>query len=479
MISSVLGLTGGLGLFLYGMFLMSDSLEKAAGSKLRNILEYLTKNRLMGVLVGTGFTAVIQSSSATTVMVVSFVNAKLMTLAQAAGVIMALMAAGVPTTSPVAGISCGLVTGDSDDDFIVLTDIQGLEDFFGDMDFKVAGTHKGITAIQMDIKIHGLTKPIIEEAIAKTRKARIYIMIIRDHISSFIPSPLLGRNIEELGTRFPDMCEIYDRDLIDILKRSAAEEKIDVREGTYIQLTGPNFETPAEIRMCRALGADAVGMSTAVEAMAANHMRMKICGISCISNMNGHKLGAVGECCLHLHFVDHFGHAFHNVVAGEQVAARPHELGHALPVARAFQHGQADIGHGLGIIELEAARLAPFGQQPGGEEQQLVLFSGQKFHTVSCDCGMPQWFSSKRPLPFRNFVAPAAAIAAAAAPWVARGLERAVPNARHMRRAAGQPGAQQIPGAEQQATGFFHASGKTAVNQVLKALTANAPKTAP
>ena len=110
-------------------------------------------------------------------------------------------------------------------------------------------------------------------------------MIIRDHISSFIPSPLLGRNIEELGTRFPDMCEIYDRDLIDILKRSAAEEKIDVREGTYIQLTGPNFETPAEIRMCRALGADAVGMSTAVEAMAANHMRMKICGISCISNM--------------------------------------------------------------------------------------------------------------------------------------------------------------------------------------------------
>jgi len=88
MISSVLGLTGGLGLFLYGMFLMSDSLEKAAGSKLRNILEYLTKNRLMGVLVGTGFTAVIQSSSATTVMVVSFVNAKLMTLAQAAGVIM-------------------------------------------------------------------------------------------------------------------------------------------------------------------------------------------------------------------------------------------------------------------------------------------------------------------------------------------------------------------------------------------------------
>ncbi len=89
---------------------------------------------------------------------------------------MALMAAGVPIKSMVAGISCGLVTGDTDDDYIVLTDIQGLEDFFGDMDFKVAGTHKGITAIQMDIKIHGLTRAIIEEAIARTREARFYIM---------------------------------------------------------------------------------------------------------------------------------------------------------------------------------------------------------------------------------------------------------------------------------------------------------------
>ena len=89
---------------------------------------------------------------------------------------MSLMAAGVPIKKPVAGISCGLVTGDTDDDYIVLTDIQGLEDFFGDMDFKVAGTHDGITAIQMDIKIHGLTRPIIEEAIAATKKARTYIM---------------------------------------------------------------------------------------------------------------------------------------------------------------------------------------------------------------------------------------------------------------------------------------------------------------
>ena len=89
---------------------------------------------------------------------------------------MSLMSAGVPIKAAVAGISCGLVTGDTDDDYLVLTDIQGLEDFFGDMDFKVAGTHKGITAIQMDIKIHGLTRPSIEEAIAKTRKARLYII---------------------------------------------------------------------------------------------------------------------------------------------------------------------------------------------------------------------------------------------------------------------------------------------------------------
>ena len=89
---------------------------------------------------------------------------------------LALMDAGVPISAPVAGISCGLVTGETDDDYIVLTDIQGLEDFFGDMDFKVGGTHEGITAIQMDIKIHGLTRPIIEEAIRRCREARLYIM---------------------------------------------------------------------------------------------------------------------------------------------------------------------------------------------------------------------------------------------------------------------------------------------------------------
>ena len=106
---------------------------------------------------------------------------------------MSLMAAGVPIKSAVAGISCGLVTGETDDDYLVLTDIQGLEDFFGDMDFKVAGTKKGITAIQMDIKIHGLTRPIIEEAIARTRQARIYIM---DEVMSKAiaePRPQVGK----------------------------------------------------------------------------------------------------------------------------------------------------------------------------------------------------------------------------------------------------------------------------------------------
>ena len=87
---------------------------------------------------------------------------------------MSLMAAGVPIKSMVAGISCGLVTGETDDDYIVLTDIQGLEDFFGDMDFKVTGTTEGITAIQMDIKIHGLTRPIVEEAISKNKRSKTF-----------------------------------------------------------------------------------------------------------------------------------------------------------------------------------------------------------------------------------------------------------------------------------------------------------------
>ncbi|MDD7641251.1 MAG: purine-nucleoside phosphorylase [bacterium] len=110
-------------------------------------------------------------------------------------------------------------------------------------------------------------------------------MLIKDHISCFVPSPLLGENIEELGTRFPDMSHVYDEDLQQIAKKAACDLGINLKEGVYIQLTGPAYETPAEISMCRAMGADAVGMSTACEAQAAKHMGMKVVGISCISNL--------------------------------------------------------------------------------------------------------------------------------------------------------------------------------------------------
>nr|WP_307998189.1 purine-nucleoside phosphorylase [uncultured Merdimonas sp.] len=110
-------------------------------------------------------------------------------------------------------------------------------------------------------------------------------MLIRDQIVSFVPSPLIGPNLEELGPRFPDMSEIYDASLREIIRKTAKDLGIRLQEGVYIQLTGPNFESPAEVRMCRTLGADAVGMSTACEAVAANHMGMKTCGISCISNL--------------------------------------------------------------------------------------------------------------------------------------------------------------------------------------------------
>lgn len=110
-------------------------------------------------------------------------------------------------------------------------------------------------------------------------------MLIKDQISMFIPSPLIGENIDSLGLRFPDMSEIYNKGLRETIRNTSAELGITLREGIYIQLTGPNFESPAEIRMCRTLGADAVGMSTACEAIAAYHMGMKICGISCISNL--------------------------------------------------------------------------------------------------------------------------------------------------------------------------------------------------
>lgn len=110
-------------------------------------------------------------------------------------------------------------------------------------------------------------------------------MMITDQISDFVPSLLIGPNIDELGPRFCDMSQIYNPELQDILRKAAKELSIDLKEGVYIQLSGPNFESPREVKMCRILGADAVGMSTACEAIAANHMGMKICGISCISNL--------------------------------------------------------------------------------------------------------------------------------------------------------------------------------------------------
>lgn len=110
-------------------------------------------------------------------------------------------------------------------------------------------------------------------------------MLITGQISSFVPSPLIGANIEELGTRFPDMSHIYDEDLQTIIKKTALDNEIPLKQGVYLQMTGPQYESPEEVTMCRLLGASAVGMSTACEAVAANHMGMKIAGVSCISNL--------------------------------------------------------------------------------------------------------------------------------------------------------------------------------------------------
>ena len=111
------------------------------------------------------------------------------------------------------------------------------------------------------------------------------LMLITDQISFFVPSPLRGENIKELGVRFPDMSHIYDEALCEILRKTAADQDIRLKEGVYVQTKGPNYESPAEIAFCRAIGADAVGMSTACEAIAANHMGMRIVGVSCISNL--------------------------------------------------------------------------------------------------------------------------------------------------------------------------------------------------
>lgn len=111
------------------------------------------------------------------------------------------------------------------------------------------------------------------------------LMLITGQISSFVPSPLRGENIPELGVRFPDMSEVYDKDLQQIVRKVSVELDIPIKEGVYVQTQGPNYESPEEINLYRLLGADAVGMSTVVEAIAANHMKMHIVGISCISNL--------------------------------------------------------------------------------------------------------------------------------------------------------------------------------------------------
>ena len=159
---------------------------------------------------------------------------------------MSLMAAGVPIKKPVAGISCGLVTGDTDDDYLVLTDIQGLEDFFGDMDFKVAGTHDGITAIQMDIKIHGLTRPIVEEAIARTKQAREYIL-------NEVMTPCIAEPRAELSPYAPKIVQISidpakigdvvgqrGKTINEIVARTGA--KIDIDEDGSVNVCGTDMD---------------------------------------------------------------------------------------------------------------------------------------------------------------------------------------------------------------------------------------------
>ena len=165
---------------------------------------------------------------------------------------MSLMAAGVPIKSAAAGISCGLVTGETDDDYIVLTDIQGLEDFFGDMDFKVAGTHKGITAIQMDIKIHGLTRPIIEEAVARTKEARFYIIdeVMNKAIAE--PRPEVGKYAPKIIQMNIDPQKIGDvvgqrgKTINAIIEKTGV--KIDISDEGNISICGTDQEMMDEAK---------------------------------------------------------------------------------------------------------------------------------------------------------------------------------------------------------------------------------------
>lgn len=166
---------------------------------------------------------------------------------------LSLMASGVPIKKPVAGISAGLVTGDTDEDYIVLTDIQGLEDFFGDMDFKVAGTHDGITAIQMDIKIHGLTRPIIEEAIRNTKEAREYIL-------TSIMEPVISKPREDVGEYAPKIVQI----MIDPTKIGDVVGQRGKTINAIIERTGVKIDITDEgaVSVC---GIDAASMKNAID----------------------------------------------------------------------------------------------------------------------------------------------------------------------------------------------------------------------
>ena len=161
------------------------------------------------------------------------------------------MAAGVPIKKPVAGISCGLVTGETDDDYLVLTDIQGLEDFFGDMDFKVAGTKDGITAIQMDIKIHGLTRPIVEEAIARTHAARDYIL-------DEVMLPCIAKPRETVGKYAPKIIQM----MIDPQKIGEVVGQRGKTINTLIERTGVKIDISddGQVSIC---GEDAAMMDEA------------------------------------------------------------------------------------------------------------------------------------------------------------------------------------------------------------------------
>ena len=153
----------------------------------------------------------------------------------------------------------------------------------------VFGYASGVPVAVMQGRVHFYEGYSQEECVLPLRLLHLMgasdFMVIDDHISLFVRNPLIGENIDEFGTRFPDMSCVYDSKMRDAIDRAGEKLGIPLRHGVYVQLTGPSYECPAEIRMLSAMGADAVGMSTVSEAIAAKHMGMRICGISCVSNL--------------------------------------------------------------------------------------------------------------------------------------------------------------------------------------------------